>query len=118
MEENLEEALRRTLASQPRPGPSPTFVADVLEMVAWRQHAAEKRRKDGPGMLLTAYWLAAGVASGWVILALPWPSWGPPALWVLALTIVPVGFAVFLWPQPAVRWTASCIRALLADSPR
>ena len=120
MEDRIDEILRRTLASHPRPQPSPTLAADVLENVrkltAARQRAEEQRQRHGARLVLAAYWFAASVGSAWIVQTLPWPVWGPAVLWGLALTVVPLGYATFLWPQSAARWAALCFKPLLVDA--
>ena len=96
----------------------------VLLVVVWhllaRLAARPQRPEPGPRpiarLLLMLYWLAAAVASTWILRALPWPAWTAAGLWGLANALVPIAGALLLWPRPAARGALWCLRLLLADA--
>jgi hypothetical protein len=99
-DERTDAWLRRTLAPAPRPQPDPDFTARVLRQVAVREREAERQRRVGARLLLWAYWLAALAASAWILRQGPLPEWAASVLWVAALVLVPVGYALALWSRP------------------
>ena len=114
MDERTEDALRRTLASRPRPRPSPDFSAAVLRRVATGPTASE-RRSHGGRALLGAYWLVASLASVALLHRLSWPAWVASAQGPVVLALVPLGYSAFLWADRLAEWVALLLRPLLAE---
>jgi hypothetical protein len=112
MGDRMEDTLRRILSSHPRPGLSPTFATDIARRAA---SAARPEHRGGAGLLLAAYWLAAGLATLRILATLPRPAWIGTAAWALAWTAVPLVAALALWPREAARWTALALKPLVAD---
>ena len=117
MDDRIDQVLRAALGGRPRPQPAPTFTADVLHAVAQRGRYSERRRRLGGRLLLIGYWLAAGVASVQLLRTLGWPSWVASALWGLALALVPLACAAFLWPHRLHEWAVLCLHPLLGEAP-
>ena len=46
---------------------------------------------------MIAYWLAALSASAGILRQGPLPEWASAMLWLVALLLVPVGYAIALW---------------------
>lgn len=115
MDERTEDVLRRTLASRPRPRLSPDFSAVVSRRVATGAISRERRSHAGRA-LLGVYWIAASLGSVALLHRLSWPAWAASFLVPLALALVPLGYAAFLWADRLAEWVALLLRPLLAES--
>jgi hypothetical protein len=116
MDDRIDEVLRAALASRPRPEVKETFTAEVLTAVAERERPAERRARFGGRLLLAGYWLAAGVAGVSLLRTLGWPPWVATALWGLALALVPLACAAFLWPHRLHACAVLCLHPLLGEA--
>ena len=112
-EEKTGAAIRGLLSRYPCPTLAAGFSSGVLRRVGERQKAQERQRLAGARLLLGAYWLAAALASAFILARLPWPEWVAPIAWGLALAGAPVAYAIALFPERARACLALGIRPLL-----
>jgi len=105
MAPETEDPIRRLLAARPRPQLPEDFAAAVMRRVRQQQQADERQHRVGARLVLGAYWLAAIGASAWILGQGPLPEWTTAILWVLALLLVPAGFAFALWSRPGAAVT-------------
>ena len=95
-----EDSLRRLLAERARPRLSEDFARDLMRRVRLQQEADARQRGVGTRLVLGVYWLAALVASAWILGQGPLPEWVAAVLWCGALVLVPAGYAFALWSRP------------------
>lgn len=100
MAPETEDPIRRLLAGRPRPQLPQDFADAVMRRVRQREGAYQRQHRVGARLVLVAYWLAAVGASAWILGQGPLPEWMTAILWVLALLLVPAGFAFALWSRP------------------
>jgi len=100
MAPETEDPIRRLLAARPRPQLPEDFAASVMRRGRQQQQQADElQHRVGARLVLGAYWLAATVASVWILGQGPLPEWATAILWVVALLLVPAGFAFALWSR-------------------
>ena len=92
-----EDPIRRLLADRPRPRLSEDFSYELMRRLRRQQQAHARQGGVGARLVLGGYWLAALVASAWILRQEPLPGWTVAALWAVALVLVPAGYAVVLW---------------------
>ena len=112
-EEATDAAVRLLLARYARPELGADFASGVLRRVREREGALGRQRRAGARLLLGAYWLAAALASAWILARLPWPEWVAPVAWGLAVAAAPVAYAIALFPERARACLALGLRPLL-----
>jgi hypothetical protein len=112
-EDETDAAIRGLLSCYPRPALGSDFWSGVLRRVSERERVLEQQRRAGARLALGAYWLAATLASVWILARLPWPEWAAPVAWGVAVVVAPVGYAIALFPERARAWLALGIRPLL-----
>jgi hypothetical protein len=92
-----DDPIRRLLARQPRPRLSDEFSRELMRRVRQQEQSLERQRGLGTRLVLGAYWLAALVATAWILRQEPLPGWLVGLLWTGALLLVPAGYALALW---------------------
>ena len=97
-----DDGVRRLLAGRPRPQLAEDFSRQLMRRVRQQEEAG---RGVGARLVLSAYWFAALGASAWILRQGPLPEWTAAILWVLALLLVPAGFAFALWSRPGAAVT-------------
>ncbi len=112
-EDETDAAVRGLLSRYPRPALAADLASGVLRRVREHETAQERQRRAGARLLLGAYWLAAALASAWVLARLPWPASVAPIVWGLAVAGVPIAYAIALFPERARACLALGIRPLL-----
>ena len=112
-EDMTDAAIRRLLSRHPRPVLTADFSSGVLRRVREHETVRERQRRAGARLLLGAYWLAAALASAWILVRLPWPEWAAPVAWGLAVAGAPVAYAIALFPERARACLALGVRPLL-----
>ena len=115
MSDPTDEILRRALTSLPQPHCAPDLAAEVSRRIAAR--VPEAREGVAARLVLAAYWLLAVIASAWICRGLSWPGWSSMALWAGACALVPLGYAVVLWPRGTVLWTRLILAPLIGALP-
>ena len=102
--ERVERILRETLQAEPKRRVSPFFAARV-------SHVAASSREDGRrrSRFMTIYWIVFAVAS---IAALA-PLFGSTAGRIIALLLVPAGFAFALYGREVLAFLIRTIAPLL-----
>lgn len=112
-EDMTDAAIRRLLSRYPRPALTSDLSSGVLQRVGEHERAWERQRRAGARLLLGAYWLAAALASAWILVRLPWPEWAAPVAWGLAVAGAPVAYAIALFPERARACLALGVRPLV-----
>jgi hypothetical protein len=112
-EDAVDEAVRRLLASYPRPELPATFSRNVVANVLRAEEARPKSMAIGPRLVLLGYWLAALVASGFILVRVPWPAWLLAVAAGLALGLTPLACAYVLFPKRTRGWVALSLSPLL-----
>ena len=115
MIDRTDEILRRTFTSLPRPHCAPELAAEVSRRIDERVPGA--REGVAARLVLAAYWLLAAIATAWICRGLAWTGWPLMALWAGACLVVPLGYAVTLWPRGAVLWTSLILAPLIGALP-
>ncbi len=92
-----EDALRRLLADRPRPRLPEDFSRELMRRVRQQQDADARQHGVGTWLVLGVYWLAALLASAWILRQGPLPDWATALLWAAGLLLVPASYAVVLW---------------------
>ena len=92
-----DDPIRRLLARRPRPQLSDDFSRELMRRVRQRQETHGPLRRVGARLLLAVYWLAALVATAWILRQGPLPAWLTVVLWAGTLLLVPAGYALVLW---------------------
>ena len=100
-DEKADAAIRGLLSRYPRPALGSDFSSGVLRRVSEHEREGVRQRHVAARLLLGAYWLAATLASVWILARLPWPEWAAPVAWGVALVVSPIGYAVALFPERA-----------------
>jgi hypothetical protein len=100
-EERSVAAIRHVLSRYPRPELTADFSSGVVDRVRERERALQQERRPSARLVLGAYWLAAALASAWILVRLPLPEWIAPVVWGLGLVAVPVMYAIALFPERA-----------------
>jgi hypothetical protein len=112
-EERNDAAYRRLLSRYPRPALTTDFADGVLRRVREHERARERQRHLGARLVLGAYWLAAALASAWLLARTAWPEWVGPVAWGLAMAGAPLAYAITLFPERARACLALGTRPLL-----
>jgi peptidoglycan/LPS O-acetylase OafA/YrhL len=92
-----DDEVRRLLAGRPRPQLSGDFSRELMRRVRQQHETHERQRGVGTRLVLGVYWLAALVATAWILRQGPLPEWLAALLWAGALLLVPAGYALVLW---------------------
>jgi len=102
--DTADAGVRRLFVEFPRPELPAGFSRNVIARVLREEELRPRRLPGGSRLALAAYWLAAAVASAFILHGLPWPAgWGLVA-WGLAFAATPVAYAVALFPKRMRAW--------------
>jgi hypothetical protein len=91
------DGLRRLLARHPPPRLAEDFTEGLMRRVQQDEHARRQQHSLGKRLVLAAYWLAVLSASAAILSQRPLPEWATALLWLIALVLVPAGYAIVLW---------------------
>jgi len=92
-----DDPIRRLLAERPRPRLSDDFSRELMRRVRQQQESRARQSGVGARLVLGVYWLAALVATAWILRQGPLPAWLTVVLWAGTLLLVPAGYALVLW---------------------